>query len=106
MAKNLTLSKGWVLSQRLVLAMSDKLGKTNANERLHSLAKRFHKDGISLSKAVIEDAVLKDVFSEAELDELLNPKTYLGLVATQVDEIVKMSYLARAQEQTTSTVEK
>ncbi len=104
MAKNLTLSKGWVLSQRLVLAMADKMGKTNANERLHSLAKRFHKDGISLSKAVKEDAVLKDVFSEQELAELLNPKTYLGLASTQVDEIVKMSRIARTKNQSTLTV--
>jgi adenylosuccinate lyase len=95
MAENLELSRGWILTQRIVFAVQDDLGRDGAEHRLRDLATASTGTGASLREAIESDPELSALFQPGELDELLNPRTYLGLDAELVDEVIAQARAAR-----------
>jgi adenylosuccinate lyase len=95
MAETLELSQGWILTQRIVFAIQDDLGREGAEHRLRDLAAEATGTGMSLREAIENDPTLLALFEPGELDTLLNPRTYLGLDAELVDEVIAQALAAR-----------
>ncbi|CAN0002810.1 unnamed protein product [Chrysoparadoxa australica] len=95
MAENLELSRGWILTQRIVFAVQDDLGRDGAEHRLRDLATASTGTGASLREAIEGDPEVSALFAPGELDELLDPRTYLGLDAALVDEVIAQARAAR-----------
>lgn len=95
MADNLELSQGWILTQRIVFALQDDLGREDAELRLRDLATASTGTGASLRDAIENDPELRELFEPSELDALLDPRTYLGLDAALVDEVIAQARAAR-----------
>jgi adenylosuccinate lyase len=78
-----------MLSQRIVFALADDVGKSSANDLMHEVAVMALNNHISLKEAIMNDERVMQYFSEKELDELLNPETYIGLAEEQTQKIIK-----------------
>lgn len=84
MIENLDKTDGMVTAQRIVLFVSPTLGREQAEQKVRKAASRAIDENISFRNALIADSDLAPLLS-ADVDRLLDPKTYLGLTSEQVD---------------------
>ncbi len=96
MANNLALTGGLIMAQRITFALAPEIGKKTANELVHELAQEAHVNNMTLREVILEHDEVARYFSEAQLDELLDPSTYLGLAGEQVDRSIAYVEEARS----------
>ena len=89
MRKNLDLTKGLILSQRVTFFLADKIGKDTADKVMHDVSMKALEDNITLKNAIKDDDKISNYFSELELDRLLNPETYIGLAIEQTKLVIQ-----------------
>ena len=89
MRKNLDITKGLILSQRVTFFLADKIGKDTADKVMHDVSMKALEDNITLKKAIKDDDKISIYFSELELDRLLNPETYIGLAIEQTKLVIQ-----------------
>jgi len=98
MRENLDRSDGWIMTQRLVFALSDVVGREHAEARLRELADEAIETGASLREAIVGDPELGSVFSVDELDALLDPTTYTGLDGELIDAVIEQALARRDRD--------
>ena len=98
MAENLERSQGWILTQRIVFAVQGALGREGAEHRLRDLAAAATESHASLRQAIEGDAELYALLPPEEWDGLLDPRTYLGLDADIVDQVIAEARAAREHD--------
>ncbi|MCP4646302.1 MAG: adenylosuccinate lyase [bacterium] len=82
--RNLELTKGLVMAERVMMALVTKgMGRQEAHELIRDLAQQAFKEKKGL-KEMLKESEAGKKFSEKELEELFDPATYLG----KADEIV------------------
>lgn len=92
MRKNLDTLQGFVLAERIMFALSDHYGKQHAHEIVYENAMFGLENHISFKEALLQDKRVNCVLSEKELEELMDPTTYVGYAPKLVDEfLVKIS---------------
>ena len=89
MRNNLDKTKGLILSQRVTFELGKSIGKDSANDLMHDVAMFALKNNLTLREAIKSNSKTASYFSESELDELLNPETYIGLAIEQTKLIIK-----------------
>ena len=89
MRKNLDMTKGLILSQRVTFFLDDKIGKDTADKVMHDVSMKALEDNITLKKAIKDNDKISIYFSELELDRLLNPETYIGLAIEQTKLVIQ-----------------
>jgi adenylosuccinate lyase len=87
MSRNLGRTNQLIMAQRIAGALANDIGRRSANDRLHEISRHALAEGLSLKQAFM-DSDLSGYLSVAELDALLDPATYVGLAAEQVDRVV------------------
>lgn len=88
MAANLSQSGGSVMVENLMLALTARgVPRSDAHELLRTMS-RDEKKGASLAARAKADPVLKQRFSSAELDQLLDPTAYVRAAAAKTDRVV------------------
>lgn len=98
MRENIDRSGGWIMTQRLVFALAEELGREHAEEKLRALADGARDTGATLREAIEADPALRDLLAADELDALLDPETYLGLDAELVDAVIAEALSAREDD--------
>ncbi|WUR15345.1 adenylosuccinate lyase [[Empedobacter] haloabium] len=88
MRQNLDLSGGLIMSERVMLALSSKLGKQTAHELLHDVAQQARRDDMSFREALLNAGRLSECITREELASLLDPLSYVGLAADMVDLVI------------------
>ena len=88
MRKNLNITNGLILSQRVTYFLADIIGKDTAESMIHDIAMKAITENISLSDAIKNDKVASQYFTDQDLKNLLDPETYIGLAIEQVEIIV------------------
>ena len=88
MRKNLNITNGLILSQRVTYFLADIIGKDTAESMIHDIAMKAIAENISLSDAIKNDKVASQYFTDQDLKDLLDPETYIGLAIEQVEIIV------------------
>ncbi|MFH9087348.1 3-carboxy-cis,cis-muconate cycloisomerase [Streptomyces sp. NPDC017673] len=81
MRRNLGITRGLIVSERLSAALAPVLGRARAKELLTELARRAHAEDRPLSELLPETDELKDV----DLDDLLDPAHYTGFAGPLTD---------------------
>lgn len=98
MRQNLDRSKGLIMSQRIVFALSAQLGKEEADERVHRIIRTTLQSGADFRSALLNDPVVAKVLSASQIDVLLQPEGYTGLAKQQVDTVIRNTEAMRATD--------
>ena len=88
MRKNLNITNGLILSQRVTYFLADIIGKDTAEGMIHDIAMKAIAENISLSDAIKNDKIASQYFTDQDLKNLLDPETYIGLAIEQVEIII------------------
>ena len=88
MRKNLNITNGLILSQRVTYFLADIIGKDTAESLIHDIAMKAIAENISLSDAIKNDKIASQYFTDQDLKNLLDPETYIGLAIEQVEIII------------------
>ena len=89
MRENLDITNGLILSQRLTFFLGDKIGKDTANDLMHDVAKYALENNLSLKEAAMMNQKVSKNITETQIDEILNPETYIGLAVKQAELIIE-----------------
>ncbi len=89
--KNLNLTKGAVLSEKIMVNLVDKgIGRQEGHEILRNAAIKAKRENRYLKEILMENPKIEEVFTKTEIDGLLNPHKYLGKAVEQTDNVLKV----------------
>jgi Lyase/Adenylosuccinate lyase C-terminus len=77
MRKNLDLLGGFLLSERVMFALSEKVGKQTAHDLVYEASMHGIEDGISFEQALMQDPRVARALTPEELRNALDPTTYV-----------------------------
>lgn len=90
MRKNMELTQGRMMSEAVMLALAKKgLGRQKAHELTRELAIKSHNQQTSFKQILAEDSTAKKLLSPKEIDEIMNPRNYLGTATKQIDNVIE-----------------
>jgi len=98
MFANTGILKGLILSERVMLALGKKIGRQSAHEIIYRISMEAFEKGIDFKKALLEDKEFSRYFEESEVDEMLDPRKYVGLSGQIVDEVLAMTEKERGTD--------
>lgn len=93
MKKNLELSGGLIMAERVMLVLGNEMGRQRAHDVVYEAAQRAANEDISFTRALAEENEISTRLSEEEINNLLDPTAYTGLCGYFVD-----SFVTRARE--------
>jgi 3-carboxy-cis,cis-muconate cycloisomerase len=88
MRRNLDLTNGLVMAERVSLALAESLGRGAAHHLLEDASRACVATGRHLRDLLAEDATVSAQLSPAELDSLFDPVTYRGATDAIIDRIL------------------
>lgn len=88
MRRNLDVLGGFLLSERVMFAIAEKVGKQTAHDLVYEASMRGIEGGMTFEKALFEDARVRAALTDAELRRVLDPTTYVGLAPEIVDRVL------------------
>jgi len=93
MRRNLDRLGGLLLSERVMFALADRLGKQTAHHVVYELSMKAVEEGRPFKDVLLEDRRVAEALDAQTLEELLDPAAYLGSAPRIVDRV-----LARAEQ--------
>jgi adenylosuccinate lyase len=88
MRSNLDTLGGFLLSERIMFALSEKVGKQTAHDLVYDASMHGIEHGISFEQALMQNARVAAALTVEELRRLLDPTTYVGLAPQIVDKVL------------------
>jgi len=86
MLRNMELTQGRMMSEAIMLALTRKgMGRQEAHELVRRLAMESDVEKRLFKTVLLEDNAVGDMFSEKEIDKVLDPRNYLGTAVKQVE---------------------
>ena len=93
MRSNLDLLGGFLLSERVMFELSEKIGKQTAHELVYEISMRGIENNIPFEKALMDDAKVRGAMTDQELKAALDPTPYVGLAPEIVDDVLAAAEL-------------
>ena len=88
MRRNLDQLGGFLLSERVMFELSEKVGKQTAHDLVYEASMHGIERGVSFEAALMENPKVRDAMTAAELRAVLDPTTYVGRAPEIVDEVL------------------
>jgi adenylosuccinate lyase len=88
MRRNLDLLGGFLLSERVMFALSGKVGKQTARELVYEASMHGLERGIGFERALMRNERVRAALTPEELRAVLDPATYTGLASQIVEEVL------------------
>ncbi len=85
MLENLNIGRGNVMSERVLLKLSEVLGRSAAHDLVREATGRTVTNGSTLYEELMKESVFRDSFSSKAAAELFDPLTYLGSAQIFID---------------------
>ena len=79
MKKNLKISEGTIISESIMLKLGEKIGRQKSHDIIHKILNETIEDEKDFLKLLKKNKDFKKSVSLSELDELINPRNYIGL---------------------------
>jgi adenylosuccinate lyase len=98
MLANLEASKGYILSEAVMLALAHHVGKQTAHTLVYETAMRAHEAGQTLKEAVLENEIIARHLSDQELEGLFDYRLSVGLCPEFVDRVLRLAKEERAHD--------
>jgi 3-carboxy-cis,cis-muconate cycloisomerase len=87
MRQNLTVTNGLIMAEAVAAALTPVLGRAAAEEGVARASDRALVESRTLGQTLREDPTLRPQLSDATLERLLDPASYLGSAGTFVDRV-------------------
>lgn len=87
MQKNLEATRGLIFAEAVTMALAGKLGRSAAHAQVETLCHRAIKNGRHLREEILQDNEIRSHLSASEIDQLFNPRNYLGSAETFVERV-------------------
>jgi adenylosuccinate lyase len=88
MRRNLDALGGFLLSERVMFALSGKVGKQTAHELVYAASMHGIEHGITFEQALMQNPRVREALDGGELAAALDPTTYVGRAPQIVDEVL------------------
>lgn len=88
MAANLDKMRGYLLSERVMLELSERVGKQTAHEWIYEASMHGITGKLSFADAMRQHEGLGKLLSDDEIRDLTDPTAYLGQCGASVDRVV------------------
>jgi len=88
MRRNLDALGGFLMSERVMFALADKIGKQTAHDVVYHAAMDGFARGIPFEQALAASPQAKGAIEAEELQALFDPTTYVGLAPAIVDRVL------------------
>jgi len=88
MRRNLDALGGFLLSERVMFALADKIGKQTAHEVVYEASMQGFEQGITFERALQASPRANQALASDELQALLDPTTYIGLAPAIVARVL------------------
>ncbi len=92
MRANLDSLGGFLLSERVMFELSEKVGKQTAHDLVYEASMHGIENGVSFEDALLRDPQVKKALTLTELKAVLDPTTYVGRAPEIVDEVLKKQW--------------
>lgn len=89
MRANLDRLGGFLLSERVMFALSEKLGKQTAHDLVYECSMHGIEHGIPFDRELMENDRVRAVLTPDELRRVLDPTSYVGRAPEIVEEVLK-----------------
>jgi adenylosuccinate lyase len=90
MLANLSLTQGRAMSESVMMALTKKgVNRQEAHELLRKLTIQSAVEKKAFKQVLLEDKFVSSKLSEKEIDQALNPKSYLGTAVKQAEKFAK-----------------
>ena len=89
MEANLSVKGGELLSERIMFKLGDKIGKEAAHEVLYQIINQAREANLSFEEALRADTRIQTLVSSQELDQLLDPHTYIGTAVAKTQAVIQ-----------------
>jgi len=88
MAANLDRMRGYLLSERVMLELSERVGKQTAHEWIYEASMHGITQKLTFADAMRQHAGLGQLLADDEIRDLTDPAAYLGQCGASVDRVV------------------
>ncbi len=88
MRENPDLLGGFLLSERVMFALSDKIGKQTAHDLVYEVSMHGLEHGITFEQSLMENPQVRGALSKEGLRKVLDPTTYVGHAPQIVDRVL------------------
>ena len=89
MRENLDRLGGFLLSERVMFALSGKVGKQSAHELVYDASMHGIEKGVTFERSLMENKQVREALTADELRAALDPTTYVGHAPQIVERVVK-----------------
>ncbi|GAB7231081.1 class-II fumarase/aspartase family protein [Facklamia hominis] len=89
MEANLSVKGGELLSERIMFKLGDKIGKEAAHEVLYQIINQAREANLSFEGTLRADTRIQALVSSQELDQLLDPHTYIGTAVAKTQAVIQ-----------------
>jgi len=90
MRKNMEITQGRMMSEAVMLALAKKgLGRQKAHELTRELAIKSHNEQRDFKSVLSEDSTVKKLLNKKEIDEVMDPRNYLGTATKQIQQVIE-----------------
>jgi adenylosuccinate lyase len=90
MIHNLELTQGRMMSEAVMLALAKKgMGRQKAHELVREIAIKSHAEQRPFKNILEKNYAIQKLISNKEIEEIMNPRNYLGTTLQQIEQIVK-----------------
>jgi len=98
MLRNLDTTGGLLLSEAVMLALGEKIGRQEAHELVYGVCMQVFETGRPLSEALAGEPRVSAHLTPQRIAELVDPQRYTGLAAMMTDRAIAATREARASE--------
>ena len=91
MKSNFQNSGGFLMAESVMMGLAKSLGKLKSHQLVASITVKALKEKKILKDALVEDELIRKYLSINQIDDLLNPSSYLGETEKMIEAILKKS---------------
>lgn len=88
MERNLGVQKGLMMSECVMMHLAAKLGRLTAHDIVYKSCMKAYEAECELKTVLMQTPEVTAAFTEAEVDKMLDPHSYIGLAPEFVDRVV------------------
>jgi adenylosuccinate lyase len=90
MRRNMDITQGKMMSEAVMLALAKKgLGRQKAHELTRQLAIKSHNEQRQFKDVLAEDGTAKKLLSPEEIEQVMDPRNYLGTAPKQIELVIE-----------------